>query len=114
MSCPAWEDCNKKVCMEAERCWKTNHLVGASPEGRKMKDMIVQEIHDPCTKTKGVCNKQETCEFLGQCIFTIQAVKGNKKLIKALFGKHSMDQVIGLLKKWNPKPMRSYYLNNKK
>lgn len=114
MVCPAWEDCNKKFCMENERCWKANHLVGITPEGMKMKASIVKESHNPCTKKEGVCDKNDTCEFLGQCIFTINAVKGNRKLIKALYGKHSMDQVLGILKRLNSKPMRSYYFCQKK
>src|SRR6266404_304499 len=114
MSCPAWEDCHKKACLENERCWKDNHLIGLSAEGIMMKEIIVKEEHNPCTKVKGICDKDATCKFLGQCIFTISAVKGNKKLIKALSGRHkAIGQVLAILKEHNPKPMKSYYFGKK-
>jgi len=125
MSCPAWEDCNKKSCMENEQCVNKEYWNSASglihrQTIRKDKESDKKDTvdgHNPCPKGESkFCNKRTTCEFLGQCIFTISAVKGNKALIKALSGKKSMKQVIEVFAKHNPKPMISYYpnLKNKK
>lgn len=118
MSCPAWEKCQKKYCIEQSVCmgeywvnyWKNKVLV--AKQSQKVVEKISKET--PCSKVKGICDKQATCEFLGQCIFTISAVKGNKKVIKSLSGRHTMKEVLVVLAELNPKPMRSYYLHSKK
>lgn len=76
-------------------------------EPHKEKKVATDNI---CSKVEGICDKDTTCKFLGQCVFTISAVKGNKKLVKALSGRHNaIGQVLTILKEHNPKPMRSYY-----
>lgn len=117
MSCPSWEDCNKKFCIENYRCCDPEYWASLSAfivkrnkkvEARKRAEALL------CSKVEGTCDKDATCKFLGQCIFTISAVKGNKKLIKALSGRKQMKEVLDILKELNPKPMRSYYLHSKK
>lgn len=117
MSCPAWEDCNKKHCIETQHCRNPEYWASLSDHAFKNYKKMIERMdtRNPCTKGETVCDKRKTCEFLSQCIFTIEAVKGNKKLIKALSGKNSMKQVIDILRFHNPAPMRSYYLiKNKK
>lgn len=117
MSCPAWEQCNKKHCIETEHCRNPNYWASLSSHVlKRSKKAAAKLIVEAalCSKVGGICDKDTTCKFLGQCIFTINAVKGNKKLIKALNGRHNaIGQVLAILKEHNPKPMISDYLHSK-
>lgn len=124
MSCPAWEDCNKKSCIEESCCmgdywveyWKRRVSEAKEAYKVKKKDSRRKFNHEikSCTKDSKTCDKARSCEILGQCIFTIPRFADKPELLQALRGTHNPKGVIRILKKFDPEPMRSYYLNKKK
>lgn len=121
MSCPNWEDCSIKSCIENEHCrnkvfWNSEVGLQRRKVIRKIKleeKTVVFDPENPCSKKHNICDKRKACELLGQCVFSIRAIKGNIKVITELSGKKSILEIIKILAKHNPKPMRSYYLNKK-
>lgn len=67
-----------------------------------------------CTKSKGRCDKHATCSIMNECIFKIPGVINRPALLKSLRGPLTMRQVVNLLKKHWPQPMRSFYLSGQK
>lgn len=125
MSCPAWEDCNKKVCIEQSVCmgdywvefWKRK--ASEAKEAYKVKKKINRrKFHYAerklCTKGESTCDKARSCEILGQCIFTIPRFADKPELLSALRGRRTPEQVIKILREHDPEPMRSYYFCQKK
>lgn len=135
MVCPAWEDCNKKSCIEQSVCmngdywddyWK--EMAELADEQRKTLPMVkksnsqikvekgianstlVYQGHPLCTKSGDICDKHEACRVLDQCVVTLSRVVNNPMLLEAMRGPHSLKSIINLLKHFDPTPMRSYYL----
>lgn len=117
--CPKWEDCHKKGCIELDRCTNPDYWSSLSVHvSKKMaqralkKEMKLYEAkHIPvCVKCGDWCDKKEACSILGQCIGTLSFVEENQSLLNALRGPHTSTQIIQILRKWHPAPMRSYYL----
>jgi hypothetical protein len=120
MSCPAWEDCNKKACIENYECvlyppsyWK--RIV----EERKQKTKLLKKkartnLLAPCVRNLGGCDKKGACAILGQCIIEVPRIAANQVLVNALKGPLEVGEVIKILREHDPEPMRSYYLGQKK
>lgn len=114
MSCPEWDKCDKKGCIENERCINSDYWHSLSTHVMKVQTKKQRRLfhyldRNNCNRVESVCDKDSTCKILGQCIFTISAVKDNDKLKKCLSYGWTMKEVIKILAKHNPTPMKSYY-----
>ena len=124
MSCPAFEDCNKKSCIEESVCmnaeywaeyWKKMGSNGIKPTPEKSAVSVKKRYRQHhyqsrgCVKEGDWCDKKRSCEIMGQCIFTIPRFADNPQLLNALNGPHTPEQVIKILREHDPEPMRSYY-----
>lgn len=67
-----------------------------------------------CMKQVNICDKEDACDLLSRCIATVPRFKDNIELLNALRGPKTIDEVIRILAKYDPEPMRSYYPNFKK
>lgn len=132
MSCPSWEDCNKKSCIEEYVCmngdywaryWqrqKNNNtpLWQQRKQAKKSKRAEARAFHfkerSACVKSGDWCDKKESCAVLGQCIITIPRIANNPALIESLKGKLDPGAVIKRLRDHDPEPMASYYAGQKK
>lgn len=138
MSCPSWEDCNKKNCIEESVCmngeywakyWRDkanqseDHRVKHHERKKKKiypnkmvsNEVIIKEYLRTiprCIHKKG-CDKKGSCPILSQCIMTLQRVSNNQKLYKALLGTHTPKKVLIILRDHDISPMKSYYYNTK-
>jgi hypothetical protein len=65
---------------------------------------------DPCIKNGNICDKQAACSILNQCC--IERFAGNEDLINALRGPLVVKDIIRILAKLDPSPMRSYYFRS--
>lgn len=124
MSCPAWEDCNKKSCIEESTCmngdywanyWKNVVAVSkAENKERKTKNRAVYfKDRLPCVKTGDSCDKKEACAILGQCIIEHPRIAGKNHFINALRGKLDVGAIVKILRLHDPLPFDSYYPKKK-
>ncbi len=145
MNCPDWENCDKKGCIEMERCidagyWeslsrhiserntkrrsKVNIPPVVHPPGWKSKSQMRREKNNlsraiyfkdrlPCVKNGVICDKQEACSILSQCVVTLKIVTDNSTLLNQLRGPHSLKQVLSLFRDHCITPMKSYYYHTK-
>lgn len=128
MSCPAWENCDKKGCIEQCGCtdpnfwsaywkkmagFKTGTRVANRARKKAAKDLYLKD-RPACVKTGDWCDKKESCDILGQCIVTIARIASNKPLMEALKGPHSIGGIIKILRQYDPEPMESYYFCQKR
>lgn len=129
MICPAWEDCNKKNCIEESVCmngdywsryWEneknlnTTRWKDRKKTKKERQDAAIaayKRMLPACTKKSDtdVCNKQRTCEILGQCIFDIPRFQDKPDLLNALKGITAPKSIINVLREHDPEPMRSWY-----
>lgn len=124
MSCPAFEDCNKKPCIEQSVCmnaeywaeyWKKivairKEEAAAQKKDRKKALRILHFKNMPaCVKIGDWCDKKDSCAVLGQCIVTIPRIAANPALMEALKGTLGPGAVIKRLRQHDPEPMASYY-----
>lgn len=131
MICPAWEDCNKKACIEQYVCmnldywsqywqnqknsnteaWQKRH------KSKKERKRVAKADHfkdtPPCIKTGISCDKKEACDVLSQCVVTLKVVSDNPILLNALRGPLSAKQICTILRDNNISPMKSYYYHTK-
>lgn len=118
MSCPVWNECNRKACTENERCCDPEYWHSLSSHVTKVQNKISKRrFHylerNNCSTEEGTCDKDSACKLLGQCIFTISSVKNNAPLKKALSYGWTMKEIIKILEQHDPQPMKSYYPNKK-
>lgn len=119
MGCPVWKDCDKKGCIEQEVCtgdywfnyWRNKALLAQQEKltSKKRRKARRDAQKEPCTKYEGKCDKQKTCEILGQCVITLPFVAEMPSVLEALRGKQSVKQIIKIFAQHNPTPMKSYY-----
>jgi len=136
MSCPAWENCQKKGCIEESVClngdywsryWQQqknqNTTLWRDRKSQKKKRRLTENVakrneyfkNTPaCIKSDVWCDKKESCDILGQCIVTIARIASNKPLMEALKGPHSIGGIIKILRQYDPEPMESYYFCQKR
>lgn len=135
MSCPAWEDCHKKSCIEQYACmnadywaryWMDKADIPKSKKQtpilpinkKKIKQFAAVDVSGntlpSCVKKGDWCDKKASCDILGQCIFTIPRFFDKPKLLLALKGPLSPKEIIKLFREHDPEPMRSYYFQQDK
>jgi hypothetical protein len=114
------EDCQeKKVCQNREY-WKREHdrkVEKSTKEGRRRRQMgIYAEAykHVPhCMKNdEGVCDKQQACGVLNECLVRIPRIAANERVMEHLRGPRNLKEIINLLRDHDPEPMRSYYFRS--
>jgi hypothetical protein len=127
MSCPAWEDCNKKACIEQSKCtdqvfwsrfWsyqKINntslwrHRINEKKQKKRSNKLTYLKDKPSCVRTGDWCDKKLACDVLGQCIMEVPRIKANDDLMQFLKGPHTPGGIVALLKHFDPEPMASYY-----
>lgn len=139
MSCPYVHICKKPICLEnkicelivvfneaASRKRKLDEGKEKRKEGKKMQidqearrkekvNDIERKLHDayghlePCIKSGFICDKHTACSILGECLVKMERFKDKNDLIESLKGPIHIKQIIQLLRKYDPGPMRTYY-----
>jgi hypothetical protein len=123
MSCPAWEECPKKSCIEQSVCLNGDYWAqywkGRSEDQKKQvkgKKKKTRPSHwhnlkwlPPCQKELGGCDKKDACAILGQCIIEHPRIAGKEPIINSLKGKLDVVAIIKILRNHDPEPMASYY-----
>lgn len=81
--CVGIDFCNKKGCLENERCvlYEPKHIspceVRRRPKKRKKKKINAVPILCP---GKSRCNKKNICQILGECVLDHSLINGNTDL----------------------------------
>lgn len=79
---------------------------------RERKEAAIKEVFASiphCVKDGDWCDKKQACDVLGQCVITLSRIQANPAILEELRGPRSCKQIINVLAKHDPEPMKSYY-----
>lgn len=93
----------------AELKAKTEKRTGAITIKQLKKRYALDVKPAPCIKSGEWCDKKDACDVLGQCIVTISRFRDRPEIIEELRGPKTSKEIIRVLAKHDPEPMKSYY-----
>ncbi len=101
MICPGINNCNKKSCLEQEKCLNIHHLNGRHKKINKLTayDNLRTYLYADCHLREHFCNKPSICKILGQCLLTHPLVINNSVLYNYYQKEVSIHAVIKAFKK---------------
>lgn len=103
--CVGVDLCNKKNCLENERCvlYEPRHIspceVRHGPKKRKKKKLKAEALLCP---GKSRCNKKNICQILGECILDHSLINGNADFCFKLAKSTSILTVLKIFNKLKP------------
>lgn len=105
MNCVGIDFCDKKNCLEQERCVLNvpRHIEWDEPKrGPKKKKKKRVRVEPKCVFGKIPCNKERICAILGECVLEHSLIKDNPEIRERLKKSTSILTVLRIFNKLKP------------